>query len=93
MRINRLLLASMLLGFVLSGIANSQTKASPRQAENKPPIKKSDIPEIPLVNSRITYQYTDFNFGEVPPGTKVTHNFPVSNTGPDTLIISKIKAG
>jgi len=93
MRINKLLLASMLLGFALSGIAYSQTAVSPHQAEKKPPVKKSDIPEIPLVNSRITYKYTDFNFGEVPAGTKVTHNFPVSNMGQDTLIISKIKAG
>lgn len=64
------------------------------QSQNKAqPIKKSDVPEIPLKNSRITYDYTNFDFGNVPPGTKITHDFPVKNTGADTLIITKIKAG
>lgn len=57
------------------------------------PIKKNDIPEIPMTAARITYDYTHFNYGNVPPGAKVTHNFPVKNTGPDTLIITRIKPG
>jgi hypothetical protein len=57
------------------------------------PTKKNDIPEIPMTNARITYDYTHFDYGNVPGGSKVTHNFPVKNTGPDTLIITKIKPG
>lgn len=57
------------------------------------PVKKrkSTIPEVELKNSRITYEYTTFDFGLVPSGSKVTHNFPVTNTGVDTLIITKVK--
>jgi len=55
--------------------------------------KKKDVPEVPLANSRITFEKTVFDFGMVPPGNKVTYNFQVSNTGPDTLNITKIKAG
>ncbi|MCD6162259.1 MAG: DUF1573 domain-containing protein [candidate division Zixibacteria bacterium] len=53
--------------------------------------RKSNIPEIELKNSRITYEYTTFNFGLVSSGSKVSHYFPVSNTGSDTLIITKVK--
>lgn len=57
------------------------------------PTKKNEIPEVPMTAARITFDYTHFDFGNVPPGDKVTHDFPVKNTGPDTLIITKIKPG
>lgn len=55
--------------------------------------KKNDVPEVPLTNARIAFDYTTFDFGTVPNGAKMTHYFPVQNTGPDTLYITKIKAG
>jgi hypothetical protein len=59
----------------------------------KPVQKKSEVPDIPLTNARIAFDHTSFDFGSVPAGAKVTHHFPVRNDGPDTLIISQIKAG
>jgi hypothetical protein len=81
-------------------------KATPPATTTKKPIRQlptrtaktptkriNKVPDIPLTDARITYDYTDFDFGVVPPGTQLTHHFPVRNTGPDTLVISKIKAG
>jgi len=62
-------------------------------APQKPVQVKSEVPDIPLTNARIAFDHTDFDFGSVPPGARVTHHFPVRNNGPDTLIISQIKAG
>ncbi|MCD6161909.1 MAG: DUF1573 domain-containing protein [candidate division Zixibacteria bacterium] len=42
-------------------------------------------------NARIVFEQTIFNFGSITKGSNVTHNYWFSNTGTDTLIISKIK--
>jgi hypothetical protein len=73
-----------------TNVGRANTKASKSKASSK---RRSDVPDIPLTNARITFAHTEFDFGSVPKGAKVTHHFPVSNTGPDTLIITKIKAG
>jgi hypothetical protein len=77
---------------LLAGAALSQT-----ETVKKTPLKKNalpkDVPEIPLMESRITFGYDTFDFGDVPPAVSVTHDFPVANTGKDTLIISAVKAG
>ena len=63
------------------------------KTQQNPVQRKSDVPDIPLTNARIAFEHTSFDFGSVPPGAKMTHHFPVRNNGPDTLIISRIKAG
>lgn len=64
----------------------NNTPASPVKAPN-------EQANIPPNDARITFEYSLFDFGVVPPGSQVTHHFPVSNTGTDTLYITKIKAG
>jgi hypothetical protein len=49
--------------------------------------------EVELTDARITFDHTDYDFGSVPPGSRIVHVFPLKNTGPDTLYITKIKAG
>ena len=80
----------------------AQTQTPPKVQEIKPAgVKPStvgkklpkDVPVVPLTNARITYNHLAFDFGYVPPGSKVSHSFPVKNTGPDTLNITSIKAG
>ncbi|MCP4584057.1 MAG: DUF1573 domain-containing protein [candidate division Zixibacteria bacterium] len=71
----------------------NQTRTNKNQKSKAAARRKNDVPDIPLTNARITFDHAEFDFGSVPPGAKVTHHFPVSNTGPDTLVISKIKAG
>ncbi len=71
-------------------IDSTKPKPSEKYSEHK---KKKDVPEVPLTNARITFENTVFDFGMVPPGNRVSYNFQVSNTGPDTLNITKIKAG
>ena len=81
--------------------SQGDTKADPAvtkqsvkaKTPSKPAQRRSNVPDIPLTNARIAFEHTTFDFGSVPPGARVTHHFPVSNNGPDTLIISKIKAG
>jgi len=70
-----------------------QTRSKKGKSKSAARKRKSDVPDIPLTNARITFNHTEFDFGAVPPGAKITHHFPVSNTGPDTLVITKIKAG
>jgi len=70
-----------------------EQKAQKEKNQVVPPKKTGDVPEVPLTNARITFEHLVFDFGEVPGGTKVTHYFPVKNTGPDTLVITRIKAG
>jgi len=80
----------------------AQTKITPKVEDNKSSGEKpattakklpKDVPEVPMTNARITYNHMVFDFGYVPTGSKVTHSFPVKNTGPDTLNIVSIKAG
>jgi hypothetical protein len=70
-----------------------EQKAKQEKNRATPPRKKDDVPNVPLTAARITFDHLVFDFGDVPGGTKVTHYFPVKNTGPDTLVITRIKAG
>ena len=64
-------------------------KTSPNKKSSR---SRNSIPEVPLTDARITFDYEIFNFGRIVPGTRVVHNFNVRNTGPDTLRITRIKA-
>jgi hypothetical protein len=81
---------------MVSGINAQETavkKAVPKKAPTRTVTSGKNIPEVPLVDSRIKFNHSEFNFGNVPPKTKVTHEFPVTNDGVDTLVITKVKAG
>lgn len=71
----------------------SDLKAEQDKERSMPAQKKGNVPDVPLTNARIAFDQIVFDFGDVPGDTKVTHYFPVRNIGPDTLIISRIKAG
>ena len=44
-----------------------------------------------LTKARITFDRTSFDFGYISKGAVVTHKFGFTNTGSDTLIVTKIK--
>jgi hypothetical protein len=68
---------------------NKDKKTTPAK---KPPIKPSSkVPEIELTNARLTFENTTYNFGSIPKGAKVTHNFWFENTGSDTLVINRVR--
>lgn len=75
---------------VLSGKTDKPIPKKPVITRSK---KKNAVPEVPLTNARIAFEYAKFDFGTVPNGAQMTHFFPVTNIGPDTLYITKIKAG
>jgi len=51
----------------------------------------TNVPKVELTNARITFDHTVFDFGSIPKGTKVSHNFWFENTGTDTLVINRVK--
>jgi len=59
-------------------------------------IDKSQIKltttKTPLADSRIEFDHTTWDFGSIEKGAMVTHNYWLSNTGTDTLVVTKIKA-
>ncbi|MBD3169364.1 MAG: DUF1573 domain-containing protein [candidate division Zixibacteria bacterium] len=63
------------------------TGTNPKNIRRRPPQQA----DAPLNDSKITLEYTIFDFGNVPQHTNVTHLFKVSNTGTDTLTIINIK--
>jgi len=97
------ILAVIFIGLILTTSSGyAQTKIAPKVQDKKSEGEKTstaekklpkDVPVVPLTNARIIYDHIVFDFGYVPPGSKVTHSFPVKNTGPDTLYITSIKAG
>jgi hypothetical protein len=51
----------------------------------------TSVPKVELTNARITFDHTVFDFGSIPKGTKVSHDFWFENTGTDTLVITRVK--
>jgi hypothetical protein len=45
-----------------------------------------------VVGPKISTQQANFDFGDIPGGDKVTHDFIVFNTGDDTLVIKDVRA-
>jgi hypothetical protein len=91
-----IVIALLISGLMISGL-NAQEAAAKQPVPAKVPaqakVSGKDIPEVPLADSRIKFDHAEYNFGNVPPKTKVTHEFPVRNDGADTLVITKVKAG
>lgn len=65
----------------------------PEKPASQPLKKASEAANTPVNNARITFNYSSFDFGVVPPNSQATHHFPVKNIGTDTLFITQIKAG
>ena len=63
------------------------TGSNPQNIKRRP----VNQPDVSLNDSKITFEYTIFDFGNVAQNTNVTHLFKVSNTGTDTLHITHIK--
>jgi len=75
--------------------AQDQKKAkTPKsQIRKRPNTRSKTTPKPPGRDSKITFEYNEFDFGFVPQSSKVTHNFKVTNTGKDSLLIAKVKGG
>lgn len=68
---------------------SKEKKTAPTQKPSR--RKPTQVPKVELTNARLTFDHTVFNFGSIPKGTKVIHNFWFENTGTDTLVISRVK--
>ena len=72
-------------------LKSSQLKKPPMKKPKAINRRRNEAPPVEMKDSRITFEYTSFDFGLAPKGSKITHRFPVSNTGKDTLVITKVK--
>jgi hypothetical protein len=70
--------------------------AQPTQAAQNaaPAPKKPDWQEKAENSARTAIQWAsqEFNYGSVPSGTKVTHQFRFTNTGSEPLVLTRVKA-
>ena len=57
----------------------------------EPPAKSGQVPEVPLSKARIKFDDSEFDFGGIPKGTKVSHNYWFTNAGTEDLVITKVK--
>jgi len=71
---------------------NAQPAQSAQPAAPAP--KKPDWQEKAESSARTTVQWAsqEFNYGSVPSGTKVTHQFRFTNTGNEPLVLTRVKA-
>ena len=51
----------------------------------------TEFRNVPLCDARIEFDHTVFDFGSIVKGSSVAHSYWFSNSGTDTLIITKIK--
>lgn len=89
-RLTKTLLIAALVFIVAGGSVTVLAQTTKSKVKS---VKDTPEQVIPPNNARISFDHTLFDFGVVPRGEKVTHHFPVKNTGSDTLTITKIKPG
>jgi len=62
---------------------------APQQAPKKPEWQEK---AESMAATGVEWASTEFNFGTVPSGTKVTHQFRFTNTGQNPLVLTRVKA-
>ncbi len=62
-----------------------EVKAKPATSESDSPAPNSPLPELTLLK-------TEYNFGKIQVGEKITHSFPFKNTGRSPLNIKSINS-
>jgi Protein of unknown function (DUF1573) len=68
------------------------TMANAQQVIKAEPVKPLDIKIAPPADESLTLKETEFDFGKIPQGKPVTHEFVVVNTGKDSLKIVNVQA-
>lgn len=87
------LFSIVVLCFVAFSInAQSQTIASNNSAKEAKSISGTQTPIVSLVEDALALKETEYDFGKIPQGKPVTHNFDVVNGGKDSLKISNVQA-
>ncbi len=81
----------MAICFIFEGNLNAQTATQDPNQPQSPPSFKPTIKIDPACKARIAFDNDSWNFGSIPKGAIVLHNFGVENKGQDTLIITKVK--
>lgn len=79
--------------FTISIVALSAAAQSTMVASNtKTTVTEISKPAVIAVDEILFLKETEFNFGKIPQGKPVTHNFEVVNSGKDSLRIVNVQA-
>ena len=77
--------------FIALSIALLALSPALSQIELNEQDEEMDFREVPLSeNARIEFEHTTFDFGSITKGASVAHSYWFTNTGTDTLVITKI---
>ncbi|MEM7659740.1 MAG: DUF1573 domain-containing protein [Bacteroidota bacterium] len=83
-------------GSAESTAVNSQPEAKPAPApvQTPPETKKPDFQAEAedLAKTTVEWNSNEYNYGAVPTGTTVTHQFRFKNTGSEPLTLTRVKA-
>ncbi|MCB0835189.1 MAG: DUF1573 domain-containing protein [Bacteroidetes bacterium] len=75
-------------------IATTPSNANQPAATNPATPKKPDFQAKAegMAKTTVNFVSEDYNYGKVPTGTKVTHQFKFTNTGSEPLTLTRVKA-
>lgn len=82
------LLIVFLMATVTLSFAQTKSDAKATSTDEKDKGKPAPNPNAP----KIDFPDVNYNFGEIPEGPQVTHEFKFTNTGKEPLILSNVKA-
>jgi|SRR5690606_4489866 hypothetical protein len=74
----------------LSGVSRTAIFNKFKGEDDHPAHEKVIIPDIP--KTTIAFDHTEYDFGTITEGDKVTHTYTFTNTGKHPLVIVKTKA-
>jgi hypothetical protein len=69
------------------------TSAYAADSAGKPPKAKPAAPEVSQGTPAIQIPESTYDFGEVPEGGEVVHDFKIKNTGKAELVIERVQPG
>jgi len=79
--------------FTISMLALGVTAQNTLVASNtKTSVRETSKPVVIAADENLFLKETEFNFGKIPQGKLVTHNFEVANSGKDSLRIVNVQA-
>ncbi len=80
----RITAAALMIAFLLAGAISAGTPVQPKNAT-------TSIGDY--TKGRLYFPETEFDFGYIPQGVSVSHNFWLLNKGGDTLEVIQIRPG
>jgi len=91
MKLRAILLMGTTTAAILFFAFGKDPEAQTTTKGGQPAVSEPQIEINPASKARIKFDHEEWDFGAIPKDTKVVHNFRITNTGEDTLIIAKVR--